>query len=77
MNKKTSNVYVNSGVGFGNLLLLLFIALKLTGYIQWSWWWVLSPIWIGFSIVLLIVLAVGGAIIIQAFLEVKKHDAES
>lgn len=27
-------------------LTLLFIALKLTGYISWSWWWVLSPLWI-------------------------------
>lgn len=36
----------NSGVGFCSLLLLLFIALKLTGVISWSWWWVLSPFWI-------------------------------
>lgn len=28
------------------LLLLLFIGLKLTGHIAWSWWWVLSPLWI-------------------------------
>jgi membrane protein YdbS with pleckstrin-like domain len=27
-------------------LQLLFIGLKLTGYIQWPWFWVLSPIWI-------------------------------
>jgi hypothetical protein len=27
-------------------LTLLFIALKLTGYISWSWWWVLAPLWI-------------------------------
>lgn len=31
---------------FGELLLLMFIGLKLTGHIGWSWWWVLSPIWI-------------------------------
>lgn len=29
-------------------LTLLFIALKLTGYIHWSWVWVVSPIWIVF-----------------------------
>ncbi len=28
------------------LLTLLFVALKLTGHIDWSWWWVLSPVWI-------------------------------
>lgn len=36
----------NSAGSFSTLLLLLFIALKLTGHITWSWWWVLSPIWI-------------------------------
>jgi len=36
----------NSGIGLTGLLTILFIGLKLTGYIAWSWWWVLSPIWI-------------------------------
>lgn len=35
----------SSGIGFFGLLTILFIGLKLTGYIQWSWWLVLSPIW--------------------------------
>lgn len=38
-----SREYGNGGF---TLLLLLFIALKLTGVITWSWWWVLSPFWI-------------------------------
>jgi hypothetical protein len=45
----------NNSVGFGGLLTILFIGLKLTGYIEWSWWWVLSPIWIGLALVLVIV----------------------
>ena len=32
-------------VGFFGLLALLFIALKLMGHIDWSWWWVLAPLW--------------------------------
>jgi hypothetical protein len=32
------------------LLLILFIGLKLTNHIDWSWWWVLSPLWIPFII---------------------------
>ena len=32
------------------LLLTLFVGLKLTGYIDWSWWWVVSPIWMPFVI---------------------------
>jgi len=33
-----------------NLLTLLFIGLKLTHYIDWSWWWVLAPSWIPFAL---------------------------
>ena len=38
--------YSGGGVDFIGLLTLLFIALKLCGVIDWSWWWVLSPVWI-------------------------------
>ena len=41
------------------LLTVLFVGLKLTNHIDWSWWWVLSPLWIGLAIgvvVLIIVL---------------------
>ncbi len=46
----------SSGIGFPGLLTVLFIGLKLTGYINWSWWWVLSPIWISFGIVFTFIL---------------------
>lgn len=36
----------STGIGFTGLLTILFIALKLIGAITWSWWWVLSPLWI-------------------------------
>ena len=35
----------SSGVGFLGLLALIFITLKITGFINWSWLWVLAPIW--------------------------------
>ena len=41
-NEKTTS----GGIGFGSAILLIFIILKLVGVIDWSWWWVLSPIWI-------------------------------
>ena len=34
-------------IGFLGLLTLVFIVLKLTHYIDWSWLWVLSPLWLG------------------------------
>lgn len=43
----------SGGIGFAGLLTILFIGLKLTGYISWSWWWVLSPIWLSAAIVIL------------------------
>lgn len=46
------------GIGFTGLLTLIFITLKLCGVISWSWVWVLSPLWIGWALVLLIVGAV-------------------
>ena len=49
----------SSGIGFCGLLTVLFIGLKLTENISWSWWWVLSPILIpvaGFLIVVIIIL---------------------
>lgn len=36
------------------LLTVLFVGLKLTNYIAWSWWWVLSPLWIGFTVVFIL-----------------------
>jgi uncharacterized protein (DUF983 family) len=50
-NKNSSS---SSGIGFPGLLTVLFIGLKLTGNITWSWVWVLSPLWISFVLSLVI-----------------------
>lgn len=42
----------SGGIGFFGMLTILFIGLKLTNYIAWSWWWVLSPLWLPISILL-------------------------
>lgn len=48
----------SGGIGFGSLLTLIFITLKLCKVITWSWWWVLSPLWISFGLAaILIILA--------------------
>ena len=46
---------VHTGPNIISLLLVLFIGLKLTGYIDWSWWWVLSPLWIVLIITVLVI----------------------
>lgn len=40
----------SSGIGFVGLLTILFIGLKLTHFIDWSWWWVLSPMLISLAL---------------------------
>ena len=44
----------SGGIGFIGLLTIVFVTLKLTGVIEWSWWWVLSPIWITAAVVCMI-----------------------
>ena len=41
----------SGGLGLGGVLLVVFLVLKLTGLIDWSWWWVLSPLWISAIVV--------------------------
>lgn len=47
MKKNTS-----SGIGLPGVLFVVFLVLKITGNIDWSWWWVTSPIWIPLTIVI-------------------------
>lgn len=54
MSEKKSGT--QSGVSFLGLLAILFIGLKLTGNIDWSWLWVLSPLWCTIPIVVLALL---------------------
>lgn len=57
---KSSSSSSSGGIGSCGLLTIVFITLKLTHYIDWSWWWVLSPV--------LIPLAIGGVIFAVALL---------
>ncbi len=54
MNEKSSS----GGIGFGSLLTIVFIVLKLCGVINWKWIWVLSPLWISVALVLIIFIGV-------------------
>lgn len=53
-----NNSSSSSGIGFTGLLTVAFIVLKLLGVINWSWLWVLAPLWGGFLIFILIVLII-------------------
>ena len=53
----------NNSIGFFGLLTLIFITLKLTGYIDWSWWLVLMPLFLPVIIIftILVIMLVMGA----------------
>jgi hypothetical protein len=51
MSEQKVRVEASGGVGFLGLLTILFIGLKLGNVIDWSWLWVLSPLWIPFAVV--------------------------
>ena len=44
----------SKGMGLDVILTIVFVVLKLCGVIAWSWWWVFSPIWISWSIVIVL-----------------------
>jgi hypothetical protein len=62
----SNNEVKSKGMGIGTILFLIFMTLKLTGDIDWSWWWVTAPLWIplvgflafaGIAVVIAIIIA--------------------
>jgi hypothetical protein len=49
----------SNGLGLGTILFLIFLVLKLTNYIDWSWWWVTAPLWIPLLIILGVLAVIG------------------
>ena len=60
MTNKSSNnnTTVSGGIGFSGLLTIVFIVLKLCRVINWSWIWVLAPMWISVALCVAIILIV-------------------
>ena len=55
----------NNGIGLLTVLFLIFLTLKLTGHIDWSWWWVTAPLWGGaaFVLALFALIVLGGLVV--------------
>lgn len=67
MSEKSRKV-TSTGFSFGTVLFFVFLILKLTKTITWSWWWVTAPLWGGLAIVIaFLILAVIIAAIIAIF----------
>ena len=59
MNKKKINIELGRPLTFWDGLQLLFIGLKLTGAIDWRWFWVFAPTWI--TVLVMVILIVVSA----------------
>jgi len=59
----------NKSLELGTILFLIFLVLKLTNNISWSWWWVTAPLWIPIASIILIV---GIAVLIGLIFYLKK-----
>ena len=53
-----NNSSSSGGIGILGMMFLIFMTLKLTGFINWSWWLVTAPLWGGFALLGLFVLVV-------------------
>lgn len=69
---KSGSSAAGGGIGFVGLLTIAFIILKLCGVINWSWWWVLSPLWISVGLVIAVLLIIG-IICLIAYLVQRRH----
>lgn len=69
MERNTDNKNSSSaagGISFCGLLTIAFIVLKLTGVIDWSWLWVLAPIWIPIAIEVVVLVIILVAVVVMA-----------
>lgn len=47
------------GISLGTVIFIIFLILKLTETIDWSWWWVTAPLWIPVAIVVVFLIISG------------------
>jgi membrane protein implicated in regulation of membrane protease activity len=62
-----------SSIGLAGALGLLFIGLKLTGYIGWSWWGVLAPLWIPAAAIVLFLLSLVVLFLIAGWVDYRER----
>lgn len=71
----TTNTNSSNGIGFFSILGIVFIILKLTNNIDWSWWWVTAPFWIPFLFaigIIVILMIVKFFVFLKAKKKIKK-----
>ncbi len=54
----------SGGIGFLGVLTIVFVVLKLVGTIDWSWWWVLCPLWIPVGFLMAVAVILGMVLLV-------------
>lgn len=72
----TKNSEVTGGISFVGALTIAFIVLRLCHVIDWSVWWVISPIWITVALVIAIFIIVFMCVLIRDTIKRRKHEKE-
>lgn len=76
MSSNTNSNSSSGGLGFVGALTILFVALKLTNVIHWSWVWVLSPLWIGVVVVAAVLFLAAFGFLVKAMYKDRRRRAE-
>ena len=66
MSRINSNQTVTTSFPIASILAIVFVVLKLTNNISWSWWWVVSPIWIPLGLIAILFVIVFIFLLIKA-----------
>ncbi len=67
--KMSKTIIVKRGLDLSSSLFLIFLVLKLTKVIDWSWWYVTMPIWLGWAVLFGVAAVIGLGFLITELLD--------
>ena len=68
MSRMNNNQTVTTSFPIASILTIVFVVLKLTNNISWSWWWVVSPLWIPLGLIAILFVVVFVFLLIKAMI---------
>jgi len=68
MSRMSNNQTVTTSFPIASILTIVFVVLKLTNNISWSWWWVVSPLWIPLGLIAILFVVVFVFLLIKAMI---------
>lgn len=64
-------------LSLSTLVTIIFVILKLCGVLSWSWWWVLSPLWVGVAIIIVVAVLIWLFGCIAVIIEEKRENKKN